>query len=62
MANFLMTRRSFTALAGVVALSALGLGGCSSGEGAKGGVAAGGSDANDGVTFSTHTESRRLQR
>lgn len=60
MANFLMTRRSFTALAGVAALSALGLGGCSSGEGAKGGVAAGGSDANDGVTFSTHTEARDL--
>ena len=60
MANSIMTRRSFTALAGVAALSALGLGGCSSGEGAKGGVAAGGSDANDGVTFSTHTEVREL--
>ena len=60
MANSIMTRRSFTALAGVAALSALGLGGCSSGEGAKGGVAAGGSDANDGVTFSTHTEAREL--
>lgn len=60
MANFLMTRRSFTALAGVAALSALGLGGCSSGEGAKGGVAAGGSDVNDGVTFSTHIEAREL--
>ena len=60
MANSIMTRRSFTALAGVAALSALGLGGCSSGEGAKGGVVAGGSDANDGVTFSTHTEARDL--
>ena len=60
MANSIMTRRSFTALAGVAALSALGLSGCSSGEGAKGGVAAGGSDANDDVTFSTRTEAREL--
>ena len=53
MANFFMTRRSFTALAGVAALSALGMGGCSAGEGAKGGSAAGSGGAADGTTFTT---------
>lgn len=58
MANSMMTRRSFTALAGVAALSALGLGGCSAGEGAKG---SGVQDAqSDGTTFATHAESREL--
>lgn len=60
MAGSLMTRRSFAALAGVAAVSALGMGGCSSGEGAKGSSSAGGSDAGDGVTFSTHAEAREL--
>ncbi len=57
----MMTRRSFAALAGVAAVSALSMGGCSSGEGAKGSPSAGGSDVSDGVTFSTHAEARELR-
>ena len=60
MANFLMTRRSFAALAGVAALSALGLGGCSSGEGAQGSSAAAGDSAIDGTTFTASAEARDL--
>ena len=58
-----MSRRGFAALAGVAALSALGLSGCSAGEGAQGSAAgsgAGAGAAGDGTTFSTRVESREL--
>lgn len=63
MAYPFITRRGFAALAGVAALSALGLSGCSAGEGAQGSAAgsgAGAGAAGDGTTFSTRVESREL--
>lgn len=51
-----MSRRAFAALAGVAALSGLGLAGCASGEGAGDGGEADG--AADSVTFSSEPEER----